>query len=403
MSDNFALQASPGERAVSGRAYPRLVFLMNVIAPYHKPVLDRLSGRYSHLRILLSTAMESNRPWRLAWEGLDVVVQKTITLNRRWRHPKGFSEPLYIHLPVDTVAQLRRFRADVVVSWEMGVRTMLAAAYVRLRPDTKLMVWAEFAESTEYGRGLMRQMIRKALHRVVDGFLVTGESGARYLSGLGVPGRKLHKIVYTTDVERFAQAAIARPPAMARRLLYVGQLIERKGLLPFLEALKIWALRHPDQTVELALAGDGPLRQRLEQFARPPNVSLTFLGNVSYEDLPRVYAQAGIFVFPTLADTWGVVVNEALASGLPVLGSMYGQAVSELVRDNCNGWIFHPDLPDEMHAAIDRCLSASDDELDRMRGAARETALRLTPDYVAGLVDAAILACCRSRNNDRDR
>ena len=370
----------------------RVLLLTNVIAPYQKPVFDRLAARFRELRILLSTPMESNRPWKLEWTGLDVRVQKTITFNKRWRHPKGFSEPLFVHVPIDTIPQLFRFRPDVVISWEMGMRTILAAAYRRVS-RSRLMVWAEFAESTEYGRGRLRQIIRRVLHRGVDGFLVTGDSGARYLRAIGVPHRKLHKIVYTTDVTRFAEAAGTHSVRREFTLLYVGQLIERKGLVPFVEELVRWATAHSERRITFALAGDGPLRAELERHAVPENLRLTFLGNVSYEKLPNVYAKADIFAFPTLADTWGVVVNEALAAGLPVLGSVYGQAVSELVRDGCNGWTFRPDCAGEMSTALDRALTTTDAELARMRESARETALRLTPGYVADLVETGVLAC----------
>jgi glycosyltransferase involved in cell wall biosynthesis len=376
----------------------RVLVLANVIAPYQKPVFDRLAKRFGEMRILLSTPMESNRPWKPEWSGLDVRVQKTITFNRRWRHPKGFSEPLFVHVPVDTIPQLARFRPDIVISWEMGMRTIQAALYRRIA-RTKLMVWAEFAESTEYGRGRLRQAVRRILHRGIDGFLVTGESGARYLESIGVARRKLHKIVYTTDVERFAAAASKPAEDGERRLLYVGQLIERKGLVPFLETAARWAERHPSERASLTFAGDGPLRTALESYSAPPNLRRVFLGNSDYERLPEIYANADVFAFPTLADTWGVVVNEALASGLPVLGSSYAQAVSELVRDNANGWTFRSDHKEEMAAALERALSVSREELAQMSACARETALRLTPDYAADCIERGVLACA-GQNGD---
>jgi glycosyltransferase involved in cell wall biosynthesis len=373
------------------RAYHlRILLITNVIPPYHKPLLDRLTQHYREVRVLLSTRMEKNRSWQLEWEGLDVVVQKTITLNRKWRHPEGFEEPLYVHLPIDTLPQIRRFQPDVVISWEMGVRTLFSALYRKLKPRSRLLVWAEIAESTEQGRGAVRGAIRKLLHHGVDGFLVTGDSGARYLKSLGVESNKIFKIAYTTDVSRFLSQPLGRLPSNERRILYVGQLIERKGLFPFFEVLAHWATENPNRQVAFTLAGDGPLRQRLEGMARPENLRVQFLGNVAYKDLPEVYAQAGIFVLPTLADTWGVVINEALAAGLPVLGSVYGQAVSELVREGENGWTFHADRKGEMLAALDRSLNVPMRELERMRISARETAARVTPDYVTGLVEQAI-------------
>ena len=387
MSSAVRVRSSTEERSVTG---PRIVFLTNIIPPYQKPVLDQLSKRYARMRILLSTPMEGNRSWKLDWKGLDVVVQRTLTLKGLWRHPKGFNERLYLHLPIDTVWQLKRFDADVVISWEMGTRTILAALYRWIWRRTRLIVWAEFSEATEYGRGPLRQMLRKLLHHAIDGFLVTGESGARYLRHLGIPQRKIHKLAYTTDVSSFARVPITRPTQHAWRLLYVGQLIPRKGLLQFVEALARWANFHKERTVEFFLAGEGPLGSSLEQYACPSNLSAKLLGNIAYDHLPEVYGQAGIFVFPTFADTWGVVVNEAMAAGVPVLGSAYGQAVSELIEDDISGWTFRPDVSDEMFQAIDKCLTTSIGKLSEMRANARRAALRLTPDHVATVIETAI-------------
>jgi|GEM_PF-299859 len=373
----------------------RIAFLTNIIPPYHRPVLDLLAAHYGALRVLLSTPMESNRPWKPTWGGLDVIIQKTITLKGRWRHPNGFSEPLAVHLPIDTFRQLGKFRAAVVISGEMGARTLLATIYRRLHRRTRLIVWAEVAESTEQGRGWARRVFRRLLHRNVDAFLVTGESGSRYIRSLGVNDRKIFKISYTTDLQPFVKLPLERPESAARRLLYVGQLVERKGLVPFIEILFKWAYANGDRAVELVLAGDGPMRATLERLALPPNAKLTFLGSFFYEDLPNVYAEAGIFVLPTLADTWGVVVNEAMAAGLPVLGSTYSQAVAEMVKDGKNGWVFRGGHADGMYGALDRSMNVPSEKLNEMRQCARETAEHLTPEYVAGLVEAAIDACAK--------
>ncbi len=376
--------------AVPKNAELRLAFLTNVIAPYWKYIFDSLAPRYRNLRIFLSTRMESNRRWEVDWRGLDVVLQKNITLNRRWRHPKGFNEPVYVHLPLDTFAQLRRFKPDVVISNEMGLRTLLAAFYRKLHPETRLIVWAEIAQSTEQGRGRARAWLRHFLQKHVDAFVVLGGSGARYLHSLGATDGKIFRVPYTTDVSRFAAHPLQRREDQARRFLYVGQLIERKGLLPFTRALSRWAEANPDRIIEFHLAGEGPLREILLRQAVPPNLKLAFLGNIAYWDLPAIYADAGIFAFPTLADTWGVVVNEALASGLPVLGSVYSQAVEELVDDGRNGWLFRPDDAEGMYQAIDRSMHAGLETLHNMRECARATALKMTPASVANLIDDVV-------------
>src|SRR5258708_40228945 len=65
-----------------------------------------------------------------------------------------------------------------------------------------------------------------------------------------------------------------------------------------------------------------PLKVFLEGYVFPQNITVKFCGAVAYSELPGIYAQCGLLVFPTLADEWGMVVNEALAAGLPILGSV---------------------------------------------------------------------------------
>jgi glycosyltransferase involved in cell wall biosynthesis len=377
---------------------PRIAFLTNCIPPYHKPVFDALASRYGceNFRILLSTPMESNRPWALEWGGLDVVVQKTVTLKGHWKHPRGFRESTQVHFPLDTLSQLRSFSPDVVISTELGFRSLSALVFTKLHGRCKAILWTEVNESTEHGRGLARKILRKLLVKHADGFLALGDGGMRYIESLGAAREKIFELFYTTDVLRFAvgsqqRAAVSNQlSAISNRLLYVGQLIERKGLLQFTTALKRWAERNPDRNIELVFAGNGPLKEGLRVQVTPPNLRLEFLGDVTYEDLPRVYAEASAFVFPTLADTWGVAANEAMAAGLPVLGSTHSQAVKMLVTDGRNGWTFRADSPQETYQAIHRCLTCPVETLQAMRSAARSTALELTPDRVADMIHRAV-------------
>ena len=140
-----------------------------------------------------------------------------------------------------------------------------------------------------------------------------------------------------------------------------------------------------------------PLRAALEAFPAVENLTLHFAGSLPYDKLPSIYSEADIFVLPTLADTWGVVVNEALAAGLPVLGSVRAQAVEELVIDGVNGWTFDPSRPSEIYAAINRSMQTAGEQFHAMRAKAQARALALTPDDVARMIDDAIAATVKTR------
>jgi glycosyltransferase involved in cell wall biosynthesis len=115
-----------------------------------------------------------------------------------------------------------------------------------------------------------------------------------------------------------------------------------------------------------------------------------FHADMALHQLPAIYAECGIFAFPTLADTWGVVVNEALAAGLPVLGSVYSQAVEELIEEGQTGWTFHPDHNGDTYSALERALNTSVDELNSMRQRARAKAMLYTPETVADNIARAV-------------
>jgi len=374
--------------------YPyKVALLTNFIPPYRLPLFRALQGRLWQFRVFLSTPMEPNRPWPADWRGLDVVVQRSLTLRRTWRHPRGFSEPLYVHVPYDTLPLLKRYQPDVVISAELGLRSAQAVLYRKLHPRSRVIAWATLSEQTEQGRGKLRTCLRRWLLPQLDAVLVNGESGARYIRRFGVHEGRVFRVPQTTAIPAFCSVPLERDPSLADRLLYVGRLIELKGLAPFLKVLCRWAERHPERNLEFWAVGDGPLRGTLEQLAYPPNLSTRFWGHVAYQDLPQVYAQGSILVFPTLADEWGLVVNEAMAAGLLVLGSLYSQAVEELVREGENGWLFRPDSSEEAYAALDRALNTSPALLQEMRANARRTAQTISLDVVADRILRAIEWC----------
>ncbi|WP_354635120.1 glycosyltransferase family 4 protein [Planktothricoides raciborskii] len=366
----------------------RVVLLTNFIPPYRLPLYQAIGDRVPEFQVLISTPMEPNRSWQPNWDGLNVTVQKNLTLQRKWRHPHGFSEDLYVHIPYDTLWLLHQKQPDIIISGEMGFRTLQAAIYHKFNPKSRLILWATVSEYSEQGRGKLREILRRWLVPQADAVLVNGQSGARYVRQFGIKDEQIFPAPYTTDITPFLSVPLAKDADQAYRLLYVGQLVERKGIEPFLSALTRWCQAHLDRKIEFWLVGDGPLRNTLEGLSMPNNLSLRFLGNVAYDQLADIYYSCGIFVFPTLADEWGLVTNEAMAAGLPVLGSLYSQSVEELVTEGETGWTFRPDRR-EMEAAIERVLTTPLNVLEQMRSAGRDRIRNLTPQFVAdGILQA---------------
>lgn len=381
---------SPREsQGIAGHS-SRVALLTYAVTPHRQGQYIALSRLVSSLQILVSTVREPHRRWPVECSGLNVQQQRCWTFAQKWKHPVGFADQVYVHLPYDTIFRLRSIRPDVVLSVELGFRSLQAWLYKLMRPSCRLILWTGMSEHTEKQRGLARELLRKVLIRAADAHLVNGESGARYLKRFGVSEGIMFPAPYSVDMEPLWQVSLNRTDADRYRLLYIGQLIERKGLVPFLQSLCQWCRSHQNRSVEFDVYGYGPLESTLRSLPTPENLNVTFRPAVEYEDLPRVYASGGIFVLPTFADEWGAVVNEALAAGLPVLGSIYSQAVEELVEDGKHGWRFRPNSPASIEETLTRVFQTSPSEVDLMRTRCRERSYDVTPERIAERVADAI-------------
>lgn len=374
----------------------RVAVLMNEVPPYRVPLLEALGSQVDELRIFVSTKAEPDRPWAPDWGALDVVVQRTVTITTRRAHPQGYRQTMYVHVPYDTILQLARFKPDIVISGEMGARSIQAALYRLLNPGSRLLIWCTLSEVSEAGWSRARTIVRRALVRATDGFIAGGQSGRRYLRRIGAPDANIFIANQTVDIDQFTSCPLDRPANANRRLLYCGRFIPKKGLQAFQAEAAAWAERNPGETISIRWVGDGELDGALKAFVGPPNLLQEFPGAVDYQGLPRHYAECGILILPTLDDEWGLVVNEAFAAGMPVLGTIYSQAVEELVEDGKNGWVYDPCRPHATADVLDRVFATSDETLAAMRLNARMRIRELTPTAIAAIFKGAIETVCEA-------
>ena len=367
----------------------KVALLTNFLPPYRIKVLELLQESVGHLRIFLSVRMESNRNWRAEWGNLDVIVQRTASFPACGIHRTSFKDDREIHIPYDTLLQLFRYRPTAIIAGEFGMRTLQAALYKCLFPRTRLIVWATLSEVTERSRGSVRKLLRRSILKVSDAVLVNGSSGATYIEGFGYPRRRIHVVPQATDNELFAGPA-TRPEDPVSKLLYAGQLIERKGLVQFHEQLVRWCKAHPERQVRWTLVGRGPLQETIRSWERPTNYALELLEEVPYHELATQYHRADLFTLPTLADEWGLVVNEAMIAGLPVLGSVFSQAVEDLVVEGANGWTFRPNDVNEVYEALSRALECDAKTLNSMRENAIEMVRPINSVHMKTLIVRAI-------------
>jgi glycosyltransferase involved in cell wall biosynthesis len=206
-----------------------------------------------------------------------------------------------------------------------------------------------------YHLGWLRPLIRRvvgALHRSAVINLATSIRRCSDLRALGAADVRLWR--RGVDLELFHPSRRTRPAgdADAGRVgaLYVGRLGQEKSIH------RLTPLVEPAGRVDLTLVGDGPDRERLTQrFASAP---VTFTGTLHGPALAETYANADLFVFPSTTETLGLVLLEALASGLPVV-TADTPASREMTCDCPACRLFPPDRPDRLPALVDELLASA--------------------------------------------
>lgn len=155
-----------------------------------------------------------------------------------------------------------------------------------------------------------------------------------------------------------------QPPA-AQRLLCVGRLAAQKGQLLLIEAVARLAAK--GLSFELVLAGDGPLRPQLEELVEKSGLQgrVRITGWISGDQVREEILAARALVLPSFAEGLPVVIMEAMALRRPVLAT-YVAGIPELVRNGETGWLIPAASVDELANALERCLSATPEELQGM-------------------------------------
>lgn len=199
-----------------------------------------------------------------------------------------------------------------------------------------------------------KEGIKRRLVKLFSASLVAGTPQRDYLAELGVPRAQIFRGWDVVDNEYFATQAerVRREDAHVRARLglpedyfvAVNRFIDVKNLGRLVQAYAAYRQRAGAAAWKLVILGDGPLKPELMELQRSLGLGddLLLPGFKQYSELPAYYALAGAFLLASTNETWGLVVNEAMACGLPVLVSRRCGCATDLVAEGRNGFTFDP-------------------------------------------------------------
>ena len=334
----------------------RVVYWNNIPAPY---MVDRFNALVTHGHIELEAWFSQRREPDRSW-----IVDES-----NWRFKHRYLGANSVRAVISAYRLLRTNPPDVLVCLYEKPEYVVTALRSRAS-GIPVVLHAMKTFDSQRPRRKRNELAKRFLFPRMSGFHVPGEDSADYVSHYGARPTSIGVFPEPVDVELFSsQTARSHRDETRRRLgvagcvfLYVGRVWRHKGLTHLLEAFHEVATRAAN--VSLVIAGDGvdEVEYRSAAALLP---KVRFTGYVQPAELSEIYAAADVFVFPTLGDTYGHVIQEAMAASLPVISTTAVGDIGDRVNE-ANGILVPP--ADSRMLAKAMLRLANDAELRRDMG-----------------------------------
>jgi 1,2-diacylglycerol 3-alpha-glucosyltransferase len=410
LSAKFLCQHLPTPKAAGFKLKAvRMAMVWAQYGPYH---LARLAGFQRHFDKSNVLGIEiGSRSSTYAWQRSNNAEGSLITL-----FPGSLAEDASILLIYRAaLKEFTRRGVNVVFVTSYWPASSLAIILAARTAGARLVMMNESHALTAKAKGIFAYIKRRLILNF-DAALVGGNPHRDYFTSMGMRREKIFLGYDVVDNDYFTQKAAlvrakreetrAKQGLPERYFLNVGRMVWKKNLETLVDAYKLTKARLGSDCPRLVLVGSGKLESSLRERclgygfsvwqaganaaeARPGDADVFFYGFKQAEELPDFYALASAFILPSRVEEWGLVVNEAMACGLPVLVSRVAGCAQDLVRDSENGFLFdpfdistlashlekfarHPALTDTMGAASQTIIA--DWGCDRFGRSAKEAA-----------------------------
>lgn len=293
----------------------RIFFLSNIPTPYQVDFWNSIR-QYALVSTVFLSENEPNRDWHFHLPEWASIIS-----------PRS---PNASHL---LLSHLAEFRPDVIVVGGYRLPLIWQSLFFAWRNHVRFFYWLEKPLPSTRIKAFARRLIWRLTLPLADGVFCIGRSAQ---SAYSPYARSTLNLPYSIDVSRYPSRDICTA-AFPVRFLFVGQYIERKGLVPLLE---VFSSLDPAQA-SLSLAGSGSLASLVTDYSRKCSHICDY-GFVQPCALPSLLASHDVFILPSHHDGWAVVILEAMASGLPVISTLDTGAFEDLLLSSGVGRLCEP-------------------------------------------------------------
>jgi|GEM_PF-755800 len=309
--------------------------------------IEENKKKFGETFVAFCAETESNRKWKLS----EKIKFKYSVLRSSSLELKGSDLFTYFFSP-GIIKLLNTYNPDriIICGWDQfAYQAAFIWGFIKQKHIT---LWSGSTNGEKSWRRLVSLPLVKMFIRMSKDYIVYGQKAENYLISLGAKRKSI--TIYMNDVNkkffrseskkwRKQREKIKKSRGISTKynFIYVGQIIERKGVMDLITAFASFKLQNPDWG--LIIVGYGQQEGLVKNFLKQRKVrDVRFLGKVEQYKLPKIYAMADCLILPSKEEVWGLVVNEALYCDLKVLVSSRCGCSPDLVKLGQNGYTFEP-------------------------------------------------------------
>lgn len=253
--------------------------------------------------------------------------------------------------------EIKKFKPDVVnLTGYYDIATWAILFFCKLKGIKTIL--SNESTASDHTRNDLKETIKALIIKQFDGYFNFGTLSEKYILSLGISAEKMLVKRNCVDNKSLKQIYLAHLPKRIqtqqmrnispKNFIFVGRLIDYKNLFHFLETFGLAQTKSSEEWGVIIL-GDGELKADLQQFVFKNNIqNISFQAGVSWQKVPEYLALSNVLVLPSYSEPWGLVVNEAMACGLPVIVSDKCGCAIDLVKNGENGFTFSPNNKEQL-------------------------------------------------------
>ncbi|WP_204412909.1 glycosyltransferase [Bacillus tianshenii] len=316
----------------------KVLLITNTVAPYRISVLNKLSS-YVDLDVWYLQEKEANRKWKV---NLEEIKYKYVLLYGFHLFIQKLDMGIHIN-PGMFIKLIKESPDTIIIPGYDNIGYWVAMIYCKIFRKKCIVWWGSTLDSSRIQNKIVNR-VRKTFFKKINHFVTYGTKATECLIHYGVNRNKITTGTNTVDVKYYYkntnQNKLNKNQQEKFKFLYVGQLIERKGIIETITAFE--KLKRYDW--ELTIVGSGPLEKKLTDIVKKKKLNnhIKFVGYKQQNEIILYFDSSHCLIVPSISEVWGLVINEGIATNTFTLASKYAGATGDIIIEEKNGKSIDP-------------------------------------------------------------